>query len=581
MSFKNMVDSVVEANKHKTAISEASPPGFEGTVKAMKKDKDIDNPYALAWWMKNKGYKSHKKASGASKNESIIVGHVDYGKGIVESINDSGVKIRWMNPHVGITAPSTLSFSEAQYLVLEKYSDKKEKASVKPDYIDIDDDGNTEEPMKDAVKDKDKKENDDDDNDNHDSGKKDMKESNVFLTLEDLLVEDNQYVNVPRPADSILSNNVSKYDPDPLSTMDGASAASDGDEPDGDYADMNPVDAPGDIDYRELDDTQSRRNTRKVNNNDSDTKEVSDKDKQPEQNDSDEEDTMKNESLWLGAEDLGLNLIEQEIEECGDDMEMDVREHNMGEGEIAFTADFLHKVLVAVSEQSPDEDKLNALCDGLKSAQSAKGDSALDDSDWSAISSAASESYGGGSDEEDEPEFEDRAAGDGEIAGPEGGDRHEGKTKMMDDYGDLWDDEDDDEDDYDYDKDAEEASMKRRKPRKSMQYEGEGHKKAPKVNDFGQKPSKDGGSNNIPEHPKGKDLGAADNVFSKGEPSPKNSKPLAAESHKKLDEAIMLGMGSIPGTIRNTHDDVPTDADWDDEIAMIKRRSGMQNWWKK
>ena len=42
-------------------IDEVAPPGFEGTVKAMKKHKEIDNPYALAWYMKNKGYKSHKK----------------------------------------------------------------------------------------------------------------------------------------------------------------------------------------------------------------------------------------------------------------------------------------------------------------------------------------------------------------------------------------------------------------------------------------------------------------------------------------------------------------------------------------
>jgi hypothetical protein len=41
-------------------LGEKSPPGFEGTVKAMKKYKDIDNPWALAWWMKKKGYKSHK-----------------------------------------------------------------------------------------------------------------------------------------------------------------------------------------------------------------------------------------------------------------------------------------------------------------------------------------------------------------------------------------------------------------------------------------------------------------------------------------------------------------------------------------
>ena len=49
-------------------INEVSPPGFEGTVKAMKKHKDIDNPYALAWHMKNMGYKSHKNKDGTDKD---------------------------------------------------------------------------------------------------------------------------------------------------------------------------------------------------------------------------------------------------------------------------------------------------------------------------------------------------------------------------------------------------------------------------------------------------------------------------------------------------------------------------------
>jgi len=49
-------------------LQEVAPPGMERTVKAMKKHKkEIDNPYALAWWMRGKGYKSHKKASGAMK----------------------------------------------------------------------------------------------------------------------------------------------------------------------------------------------------------------------------------------------------------------------------------------------------------------------------------------------------------------------------------------------------------------------------------------------------------------------------------------------------------------------------------
>ena len=52
-------------------LHESAPPGFEGTVKAMKKHKDIDNPWALAWSMKNKGYKSHKKADGSAKNEEV------------------------------------------------------------------------------------------------------------------------------------------------------------------------------------------------------------------------------------------------------------------------------------------------------------------------------------------------------------------------------------------------------------------------------------------------------------------------------------------------------------------------------
>jgi hypothetical protein len=32
-----------------------APPGWENTVKKMKKHDEIDNPWALAWHMKNKG----------------------------------------------------------------------------------------------------------------------------------------------------------------------------------------------------------------------------------------------------------------------------------------------------------------------------------------------------------------------------------------------------------------------------------------------------------------------------------------------------------------------------------------------
>ena len=52
-------------------IAEVAPKGWEGTVKAMKKHKDIDNPWALAWSMKNKGYKSHKNESVDPYFESL------------------------------------------------------------------------------------------------------------------------------------------------------------------------------------------------------------------------------------------------------------------------------------------------------------------------------------------------------------------------------------------------------------------------------------------------------------------------------------------------------------------------------
>lgn len=38
---------------------EKSPPGWKKTVEAMKKYKNITNPFALAWWMKKKGDKPH------------------------------------------------------------------------------------------------------------------------------------------------------------------------------------------------------------------------------------------------------------------------------------------------------------------------------------------------------------------------------------------------------------------------------------------------------------------------------------------------------------------------------------------
>jgi hypothetical protein len=58
---KSMSDAMAEVNAKEKELLEVSPPGFKGTVKAMKKHDEIDNPYALAWHMKNKGDEARYK----------------------------------------------------------------------------------------------------------------------------------------------------------------------------------------------------------------------------------------------------------------------------------------------------------------------------------------------------------------------------------------------------------------------------------------------------------------------------------------------------------------------------------------
>jgi hypothetical protein len=53
--------SKADARRQASSVGEVAPPGWEKTVKAMKKHDEIDNPFALANWMKNKGMKSHKE----------------------------------------------------------------------------------------------------------------------------------------------------------------------------------------------------------------------------------------------------------------------------------------------------------------------------------------------------------------------------------------------------------------------------------------------------------------------------------------------------------------------------------------
>ena len=50
-----------EGQDMKADMEEVAPPGYEKVVKSLKKDTSVDNPWALAWWMKDKGIKPKKK----------------------------------------------------------------------------------------------------------------------------------------------------------------------------------------------------------------------------------------------------------------------------------------------------------------------------------------------------------------------------------------------------------------------------------------------------------------------------------------------------------------------------------------
>jgi hypothetical protein len=512
------------------------------------------------------------------------------------------------------------------------------------------------------------------------------------------------YTNVPRPADTVLTNqeNQPEYKANPLSTVDGADSANDGQEPDGDYGeDLVPGDAPDIPDYRAMD--TDRGNTVDAGEGSGTTQETGsdyndykdsggESDDSPEDHESSEEEsTMKtNEGLYLTAEDLGLVMITEgqagagHVSGYAEDYGM--KEHDMGGGEIAFTKELLDKLLASVATQAPDESKLQFICQGLEAAQQEKGDSALDVADMELIkgkmrdaanggggemdAAGGEEDYAAGDDEdmapvgdeggeggedyaagaddmgddydngdeepvencgdhEDKGDYydydEDRAPADGKKAGPEGGEEHEGRPMLMDRKG-------------GYDKETGhkvggqgrpvKKDMKRQKPKKSAQYEqeggtpvGTGSNSGPgggNTNDlskpkswkgkalgseegggpgggskdeFGQKPSKDGGSNLLPANDKGSSLGAADTNMSTDTPlNPQGKKALAAESRRakkegkdRLDENIFLGIAGIPSTLRYGADASRYAIDPNDpnaDLKQMRRAAGIENWWE-
>ncbi len=61
---------LAEQTQEEGEVVAVAPPGWEGPIKHMKKDDEVDNPWALAWYMKNKGDTPHVK------KEALLVARV-------------------------------------------------------------------------------------------------------------------------------------------------------------------------------------------------------------------------------------------------------------------------------------------------------------------------------------------------------------------------------------------------------------------------------------------------------------------------------------------------------------------------
>lgn len=94
---------------------ESAPKGWEGTVKAMKKHKEIDNPWALAHYMKNKGYKSHKKESvetGDNMTRRLTEGEVQQASAIVTAKTMVDRISRWIEELAGMENDQLLQLGD-------------------------------------------------------------------------------------------------------------------------------------------------------------------------------------------------------------------------------------------------------------------------------------------------------------------------------------------------------------------------------------------------------------------------------------------------------------------------------------
>lgn len=90
-------------HEHKGDVDGVAPPGWEHSIKKMKKAGDIDNPWALAWWMKNRGAHPSQHADMSASTDDV-------------NLLKMLIKQQRSTPHICIAAARGEGWAQAQLL---------------------------------------------------------------------------------------------------------------------------------------------------------------------------------------------------------------------------------------------------------------------------------------------------------------------------------------------------------------------------------------------------------------------------------------------------------------------------------
>ena len=559
--------------------------------------------------------------------ESIRVQHPLKGMGTVKSIAEGVATVEWDRLDLRIQGPEKLTKEEAQVVtVVEKYTDDPDAATMGP-------------------KRKKKKHKKDDKNKVDEDQYEQQPSFQVAPPPSMTIFQDQEPDDGKWKADPLstqagaeaagkgdeVEGELEEPDdaPDPLNINDLGDPDSGRGESiakqvfsgyDGEGGDQTEIDYHSDkVDYDRQEDSSHNKQDQDSGDDGEDREQDEGQD-----NEGREDETMKKKESRITGADLGFDLYESDItladmdvegiltedarphdqgmgggsagvrdDEHGDDAEdnpsspLHMKEHQLGEGEVAMTKELLAKLLSAI--QGVDESKMEAICAGLVAAGN-KEDRTLDVQDISMIMGEIKAAHSGGGEESaddsaeldqamggEEPaddygdmgdddmdmeeeetcegcgEYEDTAAGD--LEDPEGGaeiHRREGKKQIMGSEG------------HDDEMTETEGSGT---PISDQKTKGKGPGGG-SADEKGQKPSDD----IIPPNKKGTQRGSLGPVTDSNPLPPGDGK-----GGKPMTEAWLApipGMHSLDGGPEIDEDDP------DAELKMIRRRAGIEDWWK-